>query len=174
MIVCTANYTRSLISYKKSGDVSTLKHIIIVGSLPEVALMEEATEAGITVLSYNTLLDMNPPDVTVQSPVRESLLTICYTSGTTGNPKGVMITHNNLIVALESSSSRVIQFLPDDVYLSYLPLAHMMERMCTNGIMMHGGRVGLFGGDIQKIRDDLALLKPTLFASVPRLFNRMY
>jgi long-chain acyl-CoA synthetase len=117
---------------------------------------------------------MTLPEVEVQSPNRDSLVTVCYTSGTTGNPKGVMISHNSLIVSLESASNRIIQFLPDDIYLSYLPLAHMMERMCVNGIMMHGGRVGLFGGDIQKIRDDLALLKPTLFASVPRLFNRMY
>jgi len=154
--------------------VTTLNHIVVVGPIPESSIIAEAQEAGICIISYSSLFEGSAPEVVVEAPKRDSLITICYTSGTTGNPKGVMITHNSLIVSLVSSSSRVIQFLPDDVYLSYLPLAHMMERMCTNGIMMHGGRIGLFGGDIMKIRDDMALLKPTLFASVPRLFNRMY
>ena len=56
VIVTTANYTGQLVSYKQSGDVSTLKHIIIVGPLPEVAHISEATEAGITILSYDSLL----------------------------------------------------------------------------------------------------------------------
>lgn len=62
----------------------------------------------------------------------------------------------------------------NDVYLSYLPMAHVMERNFFYSMMWYGGKIGLYGGDILKIKDDLAILKPTVFASVPRLFNKMY
>lgn len=123
--------------------------------MPEETLITDAEEVGINVISYDSLLKGPEPEVEVRVPNRQSLMTICYTSGTTGNPKGVMITHNSLIVSLEACDSRFISLFPNDIYLSYLPLAHMMERMCTNGLMAHGGRIGFFGGDIQKLRDDL-------------------
>jgi len=53
-------------------------------------------------------------------------------------------------------------------------MAHMMERLCVNGLMEVGGQIGIYNGDVLKIREDMGLLRPTLFASVPRLFNRLY
>jgi len=61
-----------------------------------------------------------------------------------------------------------------DVHLSYLPMAHVFERLCTVGMLFKGGRIGFYSGDVQKIKDDLADLKPTIFPSVPRLFNRFH
>ncbi|PIK60918.1 putative long-chain-fatty-acid--CoA ligase 5-like [Apostichopus japonicus] len=63
---------------------------------------------------------------------------------------------------------------PSDRYLSYLPLAHMFERCCQAIIIVNGARIGFFRGDIRKVGDDVALLKPTLFVTVPRLLNRIY
>ncbi|XP_033123099.1 long-chain-fatty-acid--CoA ligase 6-like [Anneissia japonica] len=67
-----------------------------------------------------------------------------------------------------------IQFSPDDVYYSYLPLAHMYERFALTNFFMHGSKVGFFQGDIKLMTDDLATLKPTFMACVPRIMNRVY
>lgn len=84
-----------------------------------------------------------------------------------------MISHRNMVTTCISSTSR-ISISNKDIYLSYLPMAHSLERNLFNAIIWHGSKIGIFGGDILKIKDDLAILKPTIFATVPRLFLRMY
>uniref|UniRef100_A0A8C1I266 Arachidonate--CoA ligase n=1 Tax=Cyprinus carpio carpio TaxID=630221 RepID=A0A8C1I266_CYPCA len=63
---------------------------------------------------------------------------------------------------------------PQDTHISYLPLAHMFERVVQGVILMHGARIGYFQGDIRILMDDLSTLKPTVFPVVPRLLNRMF
>lgn len=63
---------------------------------------------------------------------------------------------------------------PGDVHLSYLPLPHILERLVVVGLLYKGCSIGFYGGDVLKLKDDLALLKPTLFVSVPRLYNKFY
>uniref|UniRef100_A0A4W6G5A3 Arachidonate--CoA ligase n=1 Tax=Lates calcarifer TaxID=8187 RepID=A0A4W6G5A3_LATCA len=65
-------------------------------------------------------------------------------------------------------------FSPSDVHISYLPLAHMFERVVQGVMLVHGARIGFFQGDIRRLPDDLNTLKPTVFPVVPRLLNRMY
>ena len=67
-----------------------------------------------------------------------------------------------------------IDFNNIDVYLSYLPMAHVLERNVFYTMIWCKGKIGLYGGDIQKIKDDLAILKPTIFVTVPRFFGKMY
>uniref|UniRef100_A0AAQ4QLR7 Arachidonate--CoA ligase n=1 Tax=Gasterosteus aculeatus aculeatus TaxID=481459 RepID=A0AAQ4QLR7_GASAC len=101
----------------------------------------------------------------------------CCSPGTTGKPKGAMITHGNIA----SNTSSVIKILEgsfviqqDDVSISYLPLAHMFERMIQVTMFCHGARVGFYQGDISLLMDDIKTLKPTFFPVVPRLLNRIY
>ena len=63
---------------------------------------------------------------------------------------------------------------PDDVYISYLPLPHILERMFVNFMILLGGSIGFYGGDVLKLKDDLQALRPTIFASVPRLYSKFY
>ena len=65
-------------------------------------------------------------------------------------------------------------FTSADTYISYLPLAHVFDRLGCYAVMSMGARIGFFGGEVLKIIDDLQLLQPTIFASVPRLLNRVY
>ncbi|XP_011945558.1 PREDICTED: long-chain-fatty-acid--CoA ligase 6 isoform X5 [Cercocebus atys] len=110
-------------------------------------------------------------------PQPDDLSIVCFTSGTTGNPKGAMLTHGN-VVADFSGFLKVTesQWAPTcaDVHISYLPLAHMFERMVQSVVYCHGGRVGFFQGDIRLLSDDMKALCPTIFPVVPRLLNRMY
>ena len=62
----------------------------------------------------------------------------------------------------------------EDVYVSYLPLAHMMERICQAMMLQSGGRIGFYRGDVKLLIEDIQALRPTLFVSVPRLLNRVY
>lgn len=101
------------------------------------------------------------------------LATIVYTSGTTGRPKGVMLSHRN-ILEIAHAGLDAIDCYPEDVFLSFLPLSHMLER--TAGLylpMMAGSRVA-YARSVAQLSEDLLSVRPTLMIAVPRVFERVY
>ncbi|KAL9097779.1 MAG: hypothetical protein Q9165_000105 [Trypethelium subeluteriae] len=104
-------------------------------------------------------------------PKPSDIATINYTSGTTGNPKGVVLTHQNGIAGA-SSSLVLASPKPGGTVLSYLPLAHIYERVSEHASMWVGGGIAYFHGNIVELVDDLKLVRPDAFISVPRLYNR--
>uniref|UniRef100_A0A1I8JJY1 Long-chain-fatty-acid--CoA ligase n=1 Tax=Macrostomum lignano TaxID=282301 RepID=A0A1I8JJY1_9PLAT len=177
VILCeTPQHVTNLLRLKNSAQIL---HIIqLSGRIPKVNEIkqqawgwQEALKAG----------RENPVEQR-QQPNRKSLALLCYTSGTTGLPKGVQITHGNLIAESLAMTDLLIthgkQYVStascDDVYLSYLPLAHIFERIMHVLCFMHGMRIGFYRGDILTLVDDMKELKPTIFCTVPRLLNRIY
>jgi long-chain acyl-CoA synthetase len=102
----------------------------------------------------------------------EDLTTIIYTSGTTGEPKGVMLTHSNVVSNLVATSER-LAFAPADVVLSVLPLAHIFERGAMYMYLHHGAKV-FFSESMERIGDNMREVRPTLVVAVPRLFEKIY
>jgi len=102
----------------------------------------------------------------------EDLATIIYTSGTTGEPKGVMLTHANVVSNLVDTSER-LAFTPEDVVLSVLPLSHVFERGAMYMYLHHGARV-CFAESLERIGDNMREVRPTLVVAVPRLFEKIY
>jgi long-chain acyl-CoA synthetase len=102
----------------------------------------------------------------------EDLATIIYTSGTTGEPKGVMLTHSNVVSNLIATSDR-LAFTPEDVCLSVLPLSHIFERGAMYMYLHHGARV-FFAEAIERVGDNMREVRPTVVVAVPRLFEKIY
>ncbi|XP_070427222.1 long-chain-fatty-acid--CoA ligase 6 isoform X8 [Equus przewalskii] len=136
------------------------------------------TDQFIGVFAQNRPEDCGQRNHRVPVPPKPSDLSIvCFTSGTTGNPKGAMLTHGNVVADFSGFlkvTEKVIFPRQDDVLISFLPLAHMFERVIQSVVYCHGGRVGFFQGDIRLLSDDMKALCPTIFPVVPRLLNRMY
>ncbi|MEX0602052.1 MAG: long-chain fatty acid--CoA ligase, partial [Bacteroidota bacterium] len=106
-------------------------------------------------------------------PKPGDLLTIIYTSGTTGNPKGVMLTHRNLVSNI-IASGEVIPIGEDDTLLSFLPLCHSFERMAGYYTAMACGATVAYAESIESVRDNLLEVHPTIVTTVPRLFERIH
>jgi len=107
-------------------------------------------------------------------PAPEDLGTIMYTSGTTGNPKGVKLSHKNLVATM--SSALLVpgfQVKGDDVHLSYLPLAHIFERTIHVGMMMFGAKIAFASQGSKQLLNDLTVIRPTVFAGVPKVYVRV-
>ena len=162
----------NVLKLRKEGNLSALSILIQFEPITE-ALRKECRELDLQLYSLEEVEKMqtsgtdNPPDPS-------SLYTICYTSGTTGRAKGAMLKHSNIISAIGGVQQMGLGFNEADSVISYLPLAHMMERIACHTLLSVGAAIGFFQGDILKLREDLAVLKPTIFISVPRLFNRFY
>jgi long-chain acyl-CoA synthetase len=103
----------------------------------------------------------------------DDLATLIYTSGTTGQMKGVMLTHGN-ITSNVTTSCRLFSFRDDDECLSFLPLSHIFERMFGHYCMMHAGVIINYAESVDTVASDMASVRPTLMASVPRLYEKIY
>jgi long-chain acyl-CoA synthetase len=99
------------------------------------------------------------------------LASIIYTSGTTGRPKGVMLSHHNMLTNAYATL-QCLEIYPSDLFLSFLPLSHTLERTCGYyGIVMCGGQTA-FARSVQQLAEDLQSIRPTLLISVPRIYER--
>ena len=104
---------------------------------------------------------------------RGELATIIYTSGTTGRPKGVMLSHYNILFNAHASLG-VIAVQPQDVLLSFLPLSHTFERTLGYYLPVMTGATVAFARSIPLLSEDMQIIHPTVLISVPRIYERVY
>uniref|UniRef100_A0A673SLR4 Long-chain-fatty-acid--CoA ligase n=1 Tax=Suricata suricatta TaxID=37032 RepID=A0A673SLR4_SURSU len=129
----------------------SLKTIVVMDSYG-IDLLERGKRCGVEITSLKAVEDLGRANrQKPKPPAPEDLAVICFTSGTTGNPKGALITHQNIV----SDCSAFVKI--------------------TECVMLcHGAKIGFFQGDIRLLMDDLKALQPTIFPVVPRLLNRMF
>ncbi|XP_020597606.1 long chain acyl-CoA synthetase 6, peroxisomal-like [Phalaenopsis equestris] len=170
-IFCEPQTLINLLSFSK--EIPSVRLIVVVGGSDENIPSVTSNNQPI-VVTFSKLHEQGHSNLKPFYPPKfEDVATICYTSGTTGTPKGAVLSHGNLIANSAGGSMRV-KFYPSDIYISYLPLAHIYERVNQIGAAHYGVAVGFYQGDNLKLMDDMAVLRPTIFASVPRLYNRIY
>lgn len=104
----------------------------------------------------------------------ETLATICYTSGTTGRPKGVMLTHNNIYADIAGLVRACPQINEQDEFLSFLPLSHMLERSVGYYVSVSIGASNTFARSVLDLAEDMVTHRPTQMVCVPRIFERIY
>lgn len=145
-------------------DLSSLKEIYTFDKIPEAKHWEE--------LLNTTELDSKELAASKASVNRQDVVTLIYTSGTTGNPKGVMLTHNNLLSNVKSCQ---LLMPVDDKHkaLSFLPLCHVYERM-MNYLYTYCGVSIYYAESLDTISDNLKEVKPHIFVTVPRLLEKVY
>ncbi|KAF3530065.1 hypothetical protein DY000_02038089 [Brassica cretica] len=140
---------------------------------------EAAETFGLVIYAWDEFLKLGEGkqfDLPIKK--KSDICTIMYTSGTTGDPKGVMIS-NESIVTLIAGVIRLLKSANEaltvkDVYLSYLPLAHIFDRVIEECFIQHGAAIGFWRGDVKLLIEDLGELKPTIFCAVPRVLDRVY
>lgn len=155
-------------------DVASLEKIILIaekGPIPEP-----------DTISFSSVMDMGKahrkeqPDLfetSIAMVKPDDLITLIYTSGTTGNPKGVMLTHHN-IVSNVKAAAQVIEIGPDDTMLSFLPLSHSFERMAGYYTGISCGASIAYAESVETVRDNMLEVRPTIVTTVPRLFERIH
>ena len=136
---------------------------------------ESASDSAL-IIALSTWLDESKKSNGVtdhHEPQPEDTATVVFTSGTTGPPKGVMLSHHNLI-SNAYSGNLCIDIFPDDTFLSFLPLSHMLERTVGFYLPIMSGSTVAFARSIPDLPEDLQTIKPSVFVSVPRIFERVY
>ncbi|XP_068815469.1 long-chain-fatty-acid--CoA ligase 6 isoform X6 [Struthio camelus] len=142
---------RVLLDHVERKETPGLSSIILMDPF-EKDLQERGARCGVRIQTMHEVEECGRERRHVPVPPRpEDLSIVCFTSGTTGNPKGAMLTHGNVVADFSG-------FL----------------KVTESVVYCHGGRIGFFQGDIRLLSDDMKALRPTIFPVVPRLLNRMY
>jgi long-chain acyl-CoA synthetase len=144
---------------------NSLKHVIVVdGEAPEgVLTLDEVMERGDAAFDFDASWRAVKPD---------DILTLIYTSGTTGPPKGVQLTHDNLIQAVRSFD-QIIAFPNDGRVVSYLPMAHIAERNCSHYLPLMLGFSVTCCPNPREVIGYLPEVRPTWFFAVPRIWEKL-
>uniref|UniRef100_A0A0E0JMG7 Long-chain-fatty-acid--CoA ligase n=1 Tax=Oryza punctata TaxID=4537 RepID=A0A0E0JMG7_ORYPU len=174
-ILCHAEVEIAFIEEKKIGEVlktfpnatKYLKTIVSFGKVnPEQK--EKVEQNGVSIYSWEEFLKLGGEEkYELPTKQKDDICTIMYTSGTTGDPKGVLISNRSIITIVSALRE-------DDVYISYLPLAHIFDRVLEEVFIHHGASIGFWRGDVKLLVEDIGELKPTIFCAVPRVLDRIY
>jgi long-chain acyl-CoA synthetase len=153
------------------GGVPSLEHVIVYDDVPETRAREirfrELMELGDAKVSA---IDDGEYRARALATAPNDLLTILYTSGTTGRPKGVMLTHFNLVSNVRSAL-QVLKIKVEDISLSALPLSHIFERMAGHYVMFSGGATICYAEGFGRLGQNFTEVRPTVMTLVPRVYE---
>ncbi|KAM7258039.1 hypothetical protein ACFE04_013780 [Oxalis oulophora] len=158
---------------------STTKYLKTLVSFGKVTPEQrnEIEKFGLEIYSWDDFVQLGE-NTKFELPVitKNDICTIMYTSGTTGDPKGVMISNESILVTINGANGhfRDETVTDTDVYLSYLPLAHIFDRVAEEWHILNGAAIGFWRGDVKTLVEDIVELKPTVMCAVPRVLDRIY
>ncbi|KAM9853825.1 long-chain-fatty-acid--CoA ligase 3a [Aulostomus maculatus] len=179
--------SRELLETRLKGiliEVPRLQHVIVVDNSPT---SWPGFPRGITIHNMAAVQKLGARSENAacerKRPLPSDIAVIMYTSGSTGIPKGVMISHSNIIAGITGMAERIPNLCEEDTYIGYLPLAHVLELSAELVCVSHGCRIGYSSPQTladqstkikQGSKGDTSVLKPTLMAAVPEIMDRIY
>ena len=161
---------------KEKGVAQYVKCLVLFDGISNESEMKQAEEIGLKVLTLDEVMEEGRNSGVTLEPEKvdkDDYYMLNYTSGTTGDSKGVKVTHWGLLSSAWLGVDNM-QMTENDCYISYLPAPHVFENFIYITTLMTGAKVGFYQGDPLKLVEDCGVLKPTLFPSVPRLYNKIY
>ena len=147
----------------------TLEHVVCISNTPAAIPGDNRRATALA-----DWLPSSAPPMRYADSVASDLATIVYTSGTTGRPKGVMLSHGNILSNVFALAYGCPEIADHDDFLSFLPLSHMLERTVGYYIAIYIGAKTIFARGITQLGEDLVQQRPTVIVSVPRIFERVY
>ena len=177
-LVIEAKVLKKIINLTKDRKPEQIKNLIVLDKNEDEPSCEELKKLDFNIYTWEEVAkegEEKGKDIELHLPGPDSIMTINYTSGTTGNPKGAKVSHNSVIL-----NTDVIEMLglflkeESDIYLSFLPLAHIMETLIMAVLVSRGIPIGFYNGDAKKLMEDAQILHPTAMCGVPRIFQRVY
>jgi len=156
--------------------IMQIKHDI--PSLEYIFSFTKLSDSSKQIDTYDSLLqlgengDLENINKLIDSIDPEEICSLVYTSGTTGKPKGVMLHHKGFIIDIINAEA-VLNLLPDDVFMSFLPLSHLYERLAGHWCPIYRGGTIHYAQSISTVINDIAEAKPTVMVSVPRLYEKI-
>ena len=186
-IITNSTHFETILKLKEGNKIDNVKNIIYIPCNDEEKYentKEKLKNLGFNLISYETIIetgkkcleekDSEIVDKNYEKILPEHIQLICYTSGTTNNPKGVMIPAKSM--ALSPSWEYNIGYHPtgEDKSLSFLPYAHIVAHILFTIDLVFGVQIGFYSGNTGKLIEDAQELKPTFFCAVPRIYEKIY
>lgn len=156
--------------------ISSLKNIVILGNIKEESNDKLKDFKFLKIYYFSEILEIGKKNIKIfelNECTKKTISTFCYTSGTTGTPKAAMLSHGSILANCAAMLYSDVKIKSEDVYLSYLPLAHVLERVFIVACILNSASIGFYQGEYTKITEDAKLLKPTIFIGVPRVYQRI-
>jgi long-chain acyl-CoA synthetase len=175
-VVCSRLELERLCEAKASGTTPKFHSVILIDGVTAEA-SSLANKVNLKVVSFAKIEALGSQIIPTEGhrhtpPDPSDVATFCYTSGTTGNPKGALITHENIMSATGGFDE--LQVLPTDRHISYLPLPHIFERVVVANLIANGASIAFFRGDPSLLIEDIVACRPTIIPVVPRVVNKIY
>ncbi|MCK4904529.1 MAG: AMP-binding protein, partial [Candidatus Marinimicrobia bacterium] len=173
--------TQYVITQDQSQTDKILEFIQDSPKLKGIIAMDNTHDPAKNIISYDHIIELGEKYIkdskfTLEKASKNikpnDLLTLIYTSGTTGNPKGVMLSHDNLISNVKAGAKH-IDFGTEDTFLSFLPLSHVFERMTGHYTAFSLGSKTYYAESIDTIGENMLEVGPTIVISVPRVFEKI-
>jgi long-chain acyl-CoA synthetase len=147
---------------------------VVVAGAARGELSGQPDAQGVRLIGLSDWLGAAGEDLALAAPPGpEDLAAIVYTSGTTGKPKGVMLSHRNVVANVQAVLAR-IQPLETDIFLSFLPLSHTFERTAGYYLPIAAGSCVAYARSVPQLAEDLKTVRPTVLISVPRIYERVH
>ncbi len=170
VVVSTADHLERLLALREAGEIDRVERIVV---MDDVADLPEGVETLSQVMDHGG--DESVMEARSAALEADQMATLIYTSGTTGMPKGVMLSHRNIISNVHAGFHRVgEERFVDPLFLSFLPLSHSLERTCGYYMAIRVGGCIAYAESIDKLIDNFSEVRPTVVISVPRIYEKVY